>query len=448
MWPKVITFVLLGYLCMARSFAHIGIPQYDIYIGEVVLVAFILSRPGVFIGFWLRSLFVKTSLSSIAWFFFILLQYGIFQLIRGLDSGYLPSRVLKTFVINYYPLYLFIGFWVGLERANYLPRFFRMWSWFHGLYGLASIVFLSRLKYTMPGAPEVPMFGLPGGSAIIILGLLAFEPSLVNWIVWVPLLMNFAVLIGLQARADWVGFAVGLLIWGIMQKKLYRVLVALWPVFLLLAIAYATNLRIKGPRGYISTRDSIGRALSSVDRTGAAEFSPDAARYAGTVEWRTSWWKVIWTKVNSDASLAMIGFGYGYPIYNFVPYLRGDVDLRSPHNFVLLILVYTGWLGLAIFLLFLHQILRAQWRAYKLTGSAFGVMYFFTFFTTAAFSNLLETPFGSIPFYTLMGVSLATVFRAQPGAAESPVVLPQHWAGIAGPRPAMARPSPAVREGT
>ena len=41
-WSRIVGFLLVGYLCMKRSFAYLGVPP--IFIGEVALVAFIASQ--------------------------------------------------------------------------------------------------------------------------------------------------------------------------------------------------------------------------------------------------------------------------------------------------------------------------------------------------------------------------------------------------------------------
>ena len=37
-------FLIVGYLAMGRSFAYLGLPWFSLYVGEMVLAAFLLVR--------------------------------------------------------------------------------------------------------------------------------------------------------------------------------------------------------------------------------------------------------------------------------------------------------------------------------------------------------------------------------------------------------------------
>ncbi len=108
-WVYVIGFLILGYLSMGRSFAYLGIPSLSLFIGEVVLGAFLFLHPGAFVGKWLGALVRSSPLSGLAWAIYLFVGYGIFQLMRGIILGYTPLTAIQCFVFNIYPLYIFIG---------------------------------------------------------------------------------------------------------------------------------------------------------------------------------------------------------------------------------------------------------------------------------------------------------------------------------------------------
>jgi hypothetical protein len=91
---------------------------------------------------------------------------------------------------------------------------------------------------------------------------------------------------------------------------------------------------------------------------------------------------------------------------NLVTYLSVDADLRTPHNIFYYALGYSGWLGVAIFFSLQGACAALLWRAYKVTGQAWGLAVWASGLTAAFFGNVLETPAGAIPFYLMMGLFL------------------------------------------
>ena len=68
-WPQIAGFLLVGYLCMSRSFAYLGVAP--LFIGEIVLGAFLLLKPRVALGTWAASLLRASPLNELdspCWF--------------------------------------------------------------------------------------------------------------------------------------------------------------------------------------------------------------------------------------------------------------------------------------------------------------------------------------------------------------------------------------------
>jgi len=97
-----------------------------------------------------------------------------------------------------------------------------------------------------------------------------------------------------------------------------------------------------------------------------------------------------------------LGYGYGFPLGDLVPYLEGQF-IRTPHNTFFYALGYTGWIGVALFSLFQIQIFRLLWKAYRADGKPFGIIYWVSMMTFGMFFPLGETPYGAIPFYLVIG---------------------------------------------
>jgi hypothetical protein len=116
------------------------------------------------------------------------------------------------------------------------------------------------------------------------------------------------------------------------------------------------------------------------------------------MSWRTVWWHAIWETIHDDRVRTLIGFGYGFPLGDLVPYMKNS-DTRTPHNIFYYTLGYTGWLGVTAF------------EVYNATGQSYGITMWAAGITSATFSNYLETPFQAIPFYLLAGLAAAPVLK-------------------------------------
>jgi hypothetical protein len=431
MWVNIVTFLVLGYICMSRSFAYLGIPPWRIFVSEVVLAFFLFHGPRAAVGRWPWMAMKAPSLRGLVRYFFLFLGYGVFQVFRGISNGNPVLTSVRDLAFNYYPIYFFLGLWVGVRSPQSMPKLVRAVAWFNGVYGLVYVLFLSNVTWTVPGVPkevtDVNLFGQPLGSAIALVGLLAFESDL--WSVWYLFALNFFVLLGMQIRGEWLAFAVGLLCWVYLNKRLKQFLVVGGYVLVVLAFMLAIDLKIPGPAGrggIISVRDIAGRALAPVDSDLAYEYTSEYKMAEDTVLFRTLWWAEIWTSVNESPGRALFGFGYGYPLGDLVPYLEGDF-IRTPHNVFFYALGYTGWIGVAIFMAFQAELVKLLWRCWKEAGQSFGILFWVTSLVFAGFTEFFETPYGAIPFYLVTGCACAALFSASkraPALGRVPATRP------------------------
>ncbi len=418
-WSRIALILVLGYCLMGRSFAYLGIPPWHLFIGEIILAAFLLAGPRTARGSWAHLARRIRPLRRLLKFYLIFLVYGIFQVLRGIALGHPPLTAVRDLAFNYYPVFFLLGLWVGLRKPNFLPRLFRALGWFNGVYGICFILFLSRIPWTIPGVSStiapVLVFGQPqASSAICLLGLLAFEQNLRR--ISHLLVLNSFVLLGVALRGEWLAFAVGLLVWSWLTKKLRRLVAGAACTVLLLGVMYAVDLSIPAPEsrsGTISTKNIIGRALAPIDPDLAADYTSNFQNYQSTALWRTVWWVAIWEAVHADHRRAFLGFGYGYPLGDLVPYLEGDF-IQTPHSVFFYVLAYTGWIGVGLFALFQVELLRLLVKAFHATGQAFGVALWAGLIALGLFEPYFESPYGAIPFYLIMGCVLAMSLRPRP----------------------------------
>ncbi|MGB6625721.1 MAG: O-antigen ligase family protein [Candidatus Acidiferrales bacterium] len=426
-WPELAAFLVVGYLGIGRAFAYLGLPWFSIYIGEMALAAFLMFGPRTKQGLWLCLAHRVPQLKRFDWLVLLLLLYGGFEALRGILQGYPALTAVRDTAFNYYPLFFFLGVWVGLKDRDFLRRVVRTLAWFNGCYGLACVLFLSRIPWTMPGTADAPkpvlLFSEPSGaSAIVLLGLIVLEPRLRK--VWHLIALNALVLLGLQVRGEWVGFAVGVLVFAWLTKKFKQVAIAASVIVILLGFMYVTHLSLQSPKGRgdnvgtgtrISADYLVARAIAPLSQGLAARLAtPEDVSYAaGTAEWRLVWWAAIWEEVHARLSSALLGFGYGYPIGNLNPDIAAGTFIQTPHSDFFYALAFSGWLGVTLFALLQIEIARLLWRSNRITGLPFGLMCWSAFLAMSMFEDFFETPINAIPFFLLLGAAIAPALIAR-----------------------------------
>ena len=438
LWVKVAALLVVGFLCFHRSFAYLGWPAHSIYLGEASLAAFLLLGPKVRRGGWIWALLRSGPLHTVAVLLGLSLVYAAFEALRGISLGYGTVATLRGTPFNYYPLFLLWGVWAGLRGGNLIERLAHPLAWCNGVYGTAYVLFLHRLPWILPGtsavATPVPLFGISYASAIALLGLLSFEPNLRR--VWHLIALNAFVLLGMQIRGELVGFGVGLLVLVLCTKrikKLRSIALAATAVVAVLAAMYVTNIRVSiqshdGIPGSQVSLDFIAAGLiAPFDMQRAEELAPYAAVHpsAANAAWRLSLWQSVWTAVNQDPFRALVGLGYGYPMWDFVNPVHSSAPLQSTHNDFFYALGFTGWIGAAIFVVSQFCIGRLLFRSFRVTAQPFGLVCWSALLTISMFEGFLEESFGAIPFYLLSGIALAPALifgyqsQFRPGARGS-----------------------------
>lgn len=425
MWTQLVTVLLLGYMCMGRSFAYWGIPAWHLFIGEVALFVFLVFGPSVASGRWVWLAAGHPALQRVRKIYIVLFCYGVFEMLRGIVSGYPLTLAARDLAFDYYPLYFLMGLWVGLHDDQYLAKFFRLAAWINGIYGILFILVLSRVSWSFAGFTDntqaVQVFGQPSYSALILLGLFSFEKDLRR--IWPVVALNAFVLLGMLIRAEWLAFGVGLMVWAWGSGNFRRVAWGGATVLALLLLMYVTNFSYQGPEtrgGTISATDMIGRVIAPINSDLASDYTSDVHMYEGNFVWRTVFWLQIWDTVHESDMRALFGFGYGYPINDLVPYLEEDTT-RTPHNVFFYVLGFTGWIGVAIFAAFQAELVRLFWALKQLRNESFGLVFYFAMIAFALFTPFFETPQGAIPFYLLAGCICAARFLP---AIKSPEAVP------------------------
>jgi hypothetical protein len=408
-WSAVIQFLVIGYSALGRSFAYLGLAPAKLFVGEIFLGWFMTVHYRAVqrvIGWAGRTR--VTALLRLAMGIF--LAHGLLCILHGFLLRRPAMPTLMNFAFNYYALYLVIGLATAMGGEHLMPRLTRRLAWIHGLYGVAYVGGLHSLYYPVPGS-DVNIFAQPTASAFCVLALLQYEPKLSR--AWFPILLNLAIMGAVQVRAEWLGFIAAFALWSVLAGKVRRLLLASVAVLTLIVIGLIFDVRLpglSGRGGEISVQGIVGRALAPIDPYYAEKYVEGAADLGGTVDWRTRWWKSIWSSVNEEGEIEFFfGHGYGFEMTSLA--INVEEGVRTPHSVFFYALGYGGWLGALVFIFFQTAIAAALWKVYRLTGDAFGLAFWVLNLALGLFGNSFETPFGAIPFYLVTGIVLAPLFQ-------------------------------------
>ena len=409
-WVIVTMIVVGGYMTFQRPFAYLGVPGAPVFVGELLLLAFFVFRPAVSGHRLVASLVEPGPLGALAWSMVLMVAYGLALALRGELAGFPRTLLLQELVFNLYPLYVLLGLWLGERDPGLLQRFLMVMSWVIGIYGVLYILFLNNTVVTVPGT-SVLLFRSPLGQAAILLALVAFRIR--GYRFWVPFALNLFVLLGIQNRAAYAGFALGMLLWALMAKRVGKLLGVMAFGAVLLGAGWVLDLRIEFARGAseYSARNIVAAVVAPFDEQAAAQYSSDARNFAGTTEWRKDWWTGIWNGVHSSPMRTAFGTGYGFELTSDAHLKSSDDELRTPHNWFFYALGYGGWLGVALFVFLLSALGTLLWRAFRSTGIAFGLPFLVLSATVGAFSNYFETPYAAIPVWVIAGMAAAPALR-------------------------------------
>lgn len=410
-WERRLAFVLgastIGYLVLGRTFAYLGLPSANLFLGELLLVLLVAAPATrrVFLAA-LRSLTRPGQWHVLVLSVVALLVYGVAEAARGWATGLSTVDALKNLPFNYYPLFLVAGLWVGGRYPNGLSVLTLWLGRVYAVYGTAYVLVLSKVGILLPGQEDVPLFGNGNAAGLSIIGLLAFhlhrrETPLL-------LLLNAFTMLGLQQRSEWLAFAAALLLWCVLNRHVKAFLYACAGTVGLLAAVSATGVVIPGAGGRggeISLGGVFGRFIAAINPELAARFVPNSEVYASTVSWRTTWWSAIWEQSMSSPVITVLGNGYGYELRALAGYVPEGT--RTPHNVFFYALGYTGWVGVLLTVVMWIALARLLWRVHRRTGQPFGIAIAVYAFGLGMFGNWFETPFGALPSYLLLGLSLA-----------------------------------------
>ncbi len=417
-WAKVVFFIMIGSF-FGRSFYYLGFPPAKIFIGDIVLFLFFFLRPRALADRWMNALTTDGDFGPFSWALLLSILYGIFEVIYGLFSGYPPLTALQNLVFNIYPVYFFLGLWVGSEHPTLYQKVIRWYAWILAIYGPIYLLFLDRITLTMP-LSDVLIFNQVSGGGFIILSLLCLERKPSRF--WLPMVIGACMTVVIQEREEWLSAAVAFSVWGLLERKMTKVVSVAGMAVVILLIGFIADVDLPGPAargGRISSSEIAARGISAVSPELAQEYTNSKilectlAPFPGV---RSGGVRSGILCIRACLRLSL-GNGYGFPLKDLVPYLKG-MDIRTPHSIFFFALGYSGWIGVVLFYSLQVSILVMLWRVYKLTGQSYGLAVWISTLTASCFGNSFESPMGSIPSYIGIGLIIGPVLSGKIGVTE------------------------------
>jgi hypothetical protein len=409
---RLALFFLIGYLVSGRAFSQIGIPSLNIYLGELLLVvSFALPATRATFLSALHGLFAPFRLHVLLWAMVVFLGYGLFELARAVFFGQNLLQSLKISAFNYQILFILVGIALGALYPGSLYTLTRILPIVNVVYQLIFNVLFSGANIHLPlSGAEDSSWGM--ATIAVIALMLCYEERPIRNHRALLLCANVFFLLYQQVRGDWLAVLVAVALWAVLTRRLRGLIAmtALGVLLMLVLSAARVNLGASSERGgNVTLSGVVARAIAPFDSALAEQLSPDLAdSFAGTAEWRTTWWHGIWRGVNEEESRQLAGFGYDYKLADLFPGMD-QANVRTPHSVFFFSLGYGGWLGVAAFATLEAALAAFLWRLYRISGNPFGLMLLTMALCTGLFGNFFETPYNAIPYYTMIGLALAPI---------------------------------------
>jgi len=133
----------------------------------------------------------------------------------------------------------------------------------------------------------------------------------------------------------------------------------------------------------------------------------------GTTNARQLVWTQVLDWVSSSQSRIFFGSGFGInflDVTHTLEFLEGTTytGVRSPHNFLITVIVRLGWPAVILFATLLAIVLSQNWISARFDALNFISMTIILALIPISFLGvILEAPFGAVPFYFSIGVLLS-----------------------------------------
>ena len=415
-----LTWVLLGYALLSRSFAYVGVNP--LFIGEVTLLF------GVAALYQSKSTRVALRYGPVKWLV-ALIFWGLVTTLPHVSTYGVDS--LRDAVLYGYGIFMLIVAGVVIQRPDRLRFLLMRYRPFILIFfASAWLIFTlyKTFKYSLPllpGTTVTVISAKPGDLMVHITGCCAFlmvGMGRMNWKLALLLFVNLAVIM-VSNRGGMVAFVLAMIVVVSLRPPQLRLSKLVYGFLTLITVIALWNPAISREKGRDVSLEQVWENIQSIFG------ETDQSALKGTKEWRLNWWTQI-VDYTFFGEYFLMGKGFGINLANSDGYQVEEEDaLRSPHNghmtmlaragvpgFILWLLVHASWAWLM-----LRSCIHARRRAdFNWAGIfLFLLAYWLAFMVNTSFDVFLEGPMGGIWFWTIMGAGIAAVhlYRYQPQVA-------------------------------
>ena len=440
--------LFLGYAFFGRGLAYRGVPP--VYVGEMVLA---LGAIASISALRIRRLHVLHLLIAafMAWGAIRTVPFvGTYQIDAFRDGvvwGYALFAIAVSLTVRRSDIDSLLG---AIERI--LP-FYILW---------APIAVLFSISAGSPDPGSVPVLfvktgdtgvNLAAAGALVIVGLSTMMTGARETLFWLPWLGTTA-LVGAVNRASMLAAMCAGVAFLFVRSSIRWIRVVLISAVLIGAIGLINPEVNLGIERRLSFQQLATNLMSVV----VPQNDPIVD---GTKEWRLRWWDTIF-KYTLEGPYFWTGKGFGINLADDDGFqVLESGALREPHNGHIAILARAGVPGLALWVLlqggYAVSLLRAAWIARRngqtVWVQVFGVLvvYWLASMTNMSFDVYLEGPQGGIPFWSSIGLGLASIKLAEDDRRAGrkaqwpdPSSMPPRSASVQPIAMLSSRPGPAV----
>lgn len=422
-WLRLLAFALMGYACLGRGFAHLGVRP--LYIGECVLIAGVLTavRP--------RGIGVAVRL-PIVWIWAAFACWGALRTIPFLGTyGLDAARDAVTWGYGIFAV-LVAGFLLttGQTTSVVCSSYLRWAQWFLILVPVPLVLtYLFGVFVPTPLSASVSLIDVKRGNAAVHLaGVLAFmivgladeratHKSYLGWLKTLLALVGFMISAAIVACASRSALLVLITatIVAVMLRPSARFILGSIPIITVALLLVIANPTYTMSQGRELSPQQIFKNFQTSFSSNPRDLDLDETR-----EYRLQWWNTI-IQYTIHGEYFWQGKGFGINLGQDDEFNASeDDDTRSPHNAFLCILARSGVIGLAlwavlqaVFVGSLIQAYRAARRArsnWWTSVNAWLLAYWAAFIVNSAFDVYLESPQGGIPFWSFFGLGIALLY--------------------------------------
>ena len=413
---KVVLWVVGAYLILNAGFEMVRIPPVGsgIPVAELMLVICLLV---------ISSRKLLPVMGKEVWLLPIIVWWGL-SLIRALidakSAGIWAFRDASQAIES---LYLIVGFWfAGTEDS--LIYFFR---WLRRLlvaaicYGLLYPISDTLQKFSPKvaglGTGAVSIFFVEQNSAVMLVWAacwLLIEPpksgkGTFARDILAGFLVAFAVAFGQSRTIDLQVLLVGFILLTVRGKAAAKWAgVMMFGALIIVAISI-TGISVKGRLGQKVSLDFITEHFETITGQGGEQMQGAAQG----VPLRISWWRHIFTQLESSPRSLVFGLGYGMPLTTF---MGRNAITREPHNSYISVIGRLGVSGMAMWIMMQAALYWNWWRNFRLckamgwTFDRNNLIILFIFYNLTLIVMIgeaaMEVPFWAVPYYFFFGVTL------------------------------------------